>query len=35
MTTGEPRGIDRIPVVVSFPQTAAFTETYGFAASSG
>src|SRR3546814_6153799 len=35
MTTNGPSSWDRIPAIVSFPDTALFTETYGFAGTSG
>src|SRR3546814_11062158 len=35
MTTNGPSSWDRIPAIVSFPDTARFTETYGFAGPSG
>src|SRR3546814_18427924 len=35
MTTNGPSSWDRIPAIVSFPDTARFTETYGFAGTSG
>ena len=35
MDTGPAFEVERLPVIVSFDETAAFTETYGFAGSAG
>ena len=35
MSEQKPYEIERLPIIVSFEETAAFTETYGFAGSSG
>ena len=33
--TNATAGWDRVPVILSFPDTAGFTETYGFSSASG
>ena len=33
--TNATAGWDRVPAILSFPDTARFTETYGFSSASG